>query len=306
MSKKQISYYIKCILIENNEISDYITFPRSFEKYRWYKPILVFIVGLIISIILMGIIILAFYGAYGMDFLRSISTGGYEVLNTELGQIIIDLGVIVLLPSLYIATKIVRDRPFSSYSSSRGGWNTKLYLKAFIIPFIIIGIVQAIEFAITGSHGFNHFTIMFLIITIIMVPIQCIAEEYVFRGLIMQTFGSWFKIPIAAIIIQSIFFAAVHGYNSLGIIEVLITGIILGFLTWKTNGIEVSSAMHSANNLSISLFVMFGLKSTTSTIQLNDFIISVILNIALFAIMYYVGEKTNWFGEVEETSQNLT
>lgn len=41
----------------NDKISDYITFPRTFEKYRWYKPILVFIVGFIIALILMAIII---------------------------------------------------------------------------------------------------------------------------------------------------------------------------------------------------------------------------------------------------------
>ena len=29
-------------------ISEFITFPKSFEKYRWYKPILVFIIALII------------------------------------------------------------------------------------------------------------------------------------------------------------------------------------------------------------------------------------------------------------------
>ena len=34
------------------EISEYITFPRTFEKYRWYKPILVFIIGAIIYLIL--------------------------------------------------------------------------------------------------------------------------------------------------------------------------------------------------------------------------------------------------------------
>ena len=27
------------------EISEYITFPRTFDKYRWYKPILVLIIG---------------------------------------------------------------------------------------------------------------------------------------------------------------------------------------------------------------------------------------------------------------------
>ena len=33
-------------------MTKFISFPKTFEKYRWYKPILVFIIGLIIMLIL--------------------------------------------------------------------------------------------------------------------------------------------------------------------------------------------------------------------------------------------------------------
>ena len=287
-------------MIENDEkISEYIDFPRTFEKYRWYKPILVLIVGLIIFLIFQVLLVLFFNAIYGWNFIMQIATGGYEVLNTEVGQIFTDLGVIVTIPALYFATKIVKDRPFSSYASSRGGWNFKLYFKALLIPFILFIIIEAIDVVFRGSNGTNHFTIPFFILCLILVPLQCIAEEYIFRGLFMQTFGSWFKIPILAIILQAVIFAAVHGYNSLGIIAVFISGIVFGFFTWKTNGIEVSSAIHTANNLSICLFVMFGLHSTSSTLELNDTIISVVFEIILLIIMYYVGKKTDWFGEIK-------
>ena len=288
-------------MTENNTISDYITFPKTFENYKWYKPILVFIVGLIITLILEVLVTIVFYFAFGSNFLISILSGGYEVLNTELGQIFADLGVIIMILSLYIASKIVKDRPFSSYASSRGGWNFKLYLKALVIPFVLTMIVQGIDVLANGVNGVSHFSILFLIITLIMVPIQCIAEEFVFRGLIMQTFGSWFKIPVLAIILQAIIFAASHGYNSLGVIEVGVSGLLLGVLTWKTNGIEVSSAMHTANNLSIALFVMFGLTTTSSTISTFDFIISIIFDLILFAVVYFVGKKTDWYGEIKES-----
>lgn len=289
---------------EKNKISDFITFPKTFDNYKWYKPILVFIVGFILSLIFMGIVLLIFWGSFGSNFVTSIGGGGYEVLNTEWGQIITDLGVIVLLPALYIASKIVKDRPFSSYMSSRGGWNFKLYFKALVIPFIVIAGFMGLSVISSGAEGVSHFSLLFLIITLIMVPIQCITEEFVFRGFLMQTFGSWFKIPVLAITIQAIIFAAVHGYNSLGIFEVFVSGLIMGVLTWKTNGIEVSSALHTANNLTIALFVMFGLQSTTSTINPTDFIMSIVLNIILFVILYFVGMKTQWFGEIKEDVEN--
>ena len=125
-------------MTEKNTISDYITFPTTFENYKWYKPILVFIVGLVMFAILSALLIAVFWVAFGSNFVMSIVTGGYEVMNTVWGQIFTDLGVIIMLPSLYLASKIVKDRPFSSYASSRGGFNFKLYLKAFAIPFALI------------------------------------------------------------------------------------------------------------------------------------------------------------------------
>jgi membrane protease YdiL (CAAX protease family) len=289
---------------ENNKITEFITFPKTFEKYKWYKPILVFIIGLILMFIFQGILLVVFGAIYGESAMDIITGGGYEVLNNKLGEIFTDLTVIVMIPALYIATKIVRDRPFSSYASSRGGWNFKLYLKALIIPFIALMIIQGIEIAIKGPEGTYHFSILFLIASLIFIPLQCIAEEYVYRGLIMQTFGSWFKIPVLAIVLQGIIFSVSHGYNSLGLVEVFVSGLIFGFLTWKTNGIEVSSAMHTANNFSISLFIMFGLRSATSSPQFNDVVISIVFDIILCAIMYYVIMKTDWFSEIKEDIQN--
>ena len=291
-------------MTENNKITEFITFPKTFEKYRWYKPILVFIIGLIIMLIFQLILMVVFGAIYGESAMDIITGGGYEVLNTNLGEIFTDLSVIVMIPALYIASKIVRDRPFSSYASSRGGWNFKLYLKALIIPFIALMVFQGIDVVINGADGTYHFSILFLIASLILVPLQCTAEEFVYRGLIMQTFGSWFKIPVLAIVLQAIIFSVSHGYNSLGLVEVFVSGLIFGFLTWKTNGIEVSSAMHTANNFSISLFIMFGLRSATSSPQFNDVVISIVFDIILCAIMYYVIMKTDWFSEIKEDTQN--
>ena len=57
-------------------------------------------------------------------------TGGYESFN-NLNFIVIAmlLSIVLYLPALYIATRILKYRPFSSFSSSRGGWNWKLFFK---------------------------------------------------------------------------------------------------------------------------------------------------------------------------------
>lgn len=278
---------------------DFIRFPRTFDNYKWYKPILVFIIALISFFVFQLIVVICFSRIYGFDLINTLMGSGYEAMNTEIGQIISDLSIIVIIPSVYIASKIVKDRPFSSYLSSHGGFNFKLYLKALIIPFIMYVIYESISVFINGINGINHFSILFLIVIIIIVPLQCIAEEIAFRGLIMQTLGSWIKIPVVVLIIQAIIFASLHAYNSLGIILIFVSGIIYGFFTWKTNGIEVSSALHTVNNFIIAVTVMLGLEQTSSTIGLFDLVISIVFEVILFALVYYVGEKTGWFGEIE-------
>lgn len=284
--------------MNDKEISDFITLPRTFEKYRWYKPILIFIIGFILMIIFQLLIEEIFSGFYGHDFVDNLMNGGYEVLNNAVAELFSDLGIIIMIPALYLASKIVRERPFSSYISTSGRWNFKLYLKALAIPLVLFIVFNAIDAAITGPEGTFQFSLFYLIVLIIFLPLQCIAEELVYRGFLMQAFGSWFKIPVVAIILQSVIFTISHGYNTFGLVEIFVSGIVFGFFTWKTNGIEVSSALHTANNLSLSLFVMIGIITPTSSPQLWESVVAIAFVVLLGVLMYFIGNKTDWFGEI--------
>ena len=284
-------------MTENN--TDFITYPKTFENYKWYKPILVLIVSIVAYVILIFLLTLVFGFISLGSYMISPMPLSHEVMADPSREIFTDLCLFMMVPALYFGSMIVKDRPFSSYLSTRGKWNYKLYLKAFIIPFIIVLLSALLPFNSQG--GVSNFSLLLLIATIIFIPLQCIAEEVIYRGFVMQTFGAWFKIPLAAIILQSVVFTIGHGYNIAGISEVFVSGIIYGIFTWKTNGIEVSSAMHTANNLAVSLFFMFGINGATSSLA-TDIIVAVGLDIVIAAIMYYVGKKTEWFGEIQETS----
>ena len=93
-------------MTENNEITEFITFPKTFENYRWYKPILVFIIGLILMFIFQGILLVVFGAIYGESAMDIITGGGYEVLNTNLGEIFSDLSVIVMIPPYILPLKL--------------------------------------------------------------------------------------------------------------------------------------------------------------------------------------------------------
>lgn len=278
---------------------EFITFPRNFEEYKWYKPLLVLIVGLIVYVILQTMIVAVFNMVYGENVLNSILSGGYETLDTSDASMYLSyLLVAILIPSIYIASRIVHDRPFSSYSSSRGGWNWKLYFKCLIIPLVIYIIYYDVSLVINPeSIQSSQISAVAVIVATVLIPAQCIAEEYIFRGYLMQTFGSWFKIPVLAVIIQAILFAVLHSYNSIGVISIFVSGIILGILAWRTNGLEAGSAIHSVNNLLLFYIVALGLGSTSSSISLWEFVCDFLITVISASAIYYIGNKKDWFSE---------
>ena len=44
---------------------------------------------------------------------------------------------------------------------------------------------------------------------------------------------------------------------------------------------------------------MFGIEVASSTVQLTDVAFGIVLQVVLFAAMYYAGQKTDWFGEIK-------
>ena len=205
----------------------------------------------------------------------------------------------LVLGILYL-TKIVKDRPFSSYSSSRGGWNWKLFFKCFLIAIVIVGIPALITNLVEGGgDGINRFTVLSFVALTIMGPLQCIAEEYIFRGFFLQTIGSWVKIPIVAIVVSALVFTAGHPYKLAGVISVLVSGLIWGFMVKTTRGLEASSAAHIANNMAVFYTMGFGIVKLTADVPVADMIVSVVKDAVYLIVIFIIARKTNWFNEVQ-------
>lgn len=286
--------------MSENNFSDFVTFPRTFEKYKWYKPLISLVLVLIVYFVFQIILLVVFNFIYGESVINGILFGGYETLNTSDASVYFSyISIAVFIPAIYIASKIVRDRPFSSYASSRGGWNWKLYFKCLLIPlavYIIVNVIS-IPFDNNPKTSTSQVSLITMVLSLILIPLQCIAEEYVFRGALMQALGSWFKIPILAIVIQAIIFALLHSYDALGVISIAISGVVYGLLAWRTNGIEAGAAIHSINNLMGFYIVALGLGSISSKVSLTEFIVDVALTLISAAALYYIGNKKGWFSE---------
>lgn len=277
-------------------VEDYITYPKTFEGYQWYKPIVTIVLTLVIYLILVSVEF-AVLPELGL-IPKEAPTGGYESFN-NLNFIVIAmlLSIVLYLPALYIATRILKYRPFSSFSSSRGGWNWKLFFKCLTVPLAVYIVYYLILLLIFPLNGIKPVDILPFVLLIIVVPLQCVAEEYIFRGLLMQTFGSWFNIPILAIVIQAIFFALIHDYNSLGVVATLFSGLLWGYVAWKTNGLEATSALHSVTNLCGLIVAGLGVSAIRTSIGIETLVLDILVTLVSAALLLFVAKRYNWFGE---------
>lgn len=281
--------------MSETNIKDYITIGREFENYKWHKPLVTIILSAVIFFILTFVLGAIFQLAFG-DISAGLSDS-YESLNTLGPASLFSYMILVItIPAIYLASRIVKDRPFSSYASSLGGWRWKLYFKCMAVP-LVIYVLFNIASSLTDGSAINiqQISPLMFIAFAITIPLQCIAEEYLFRGLIMQSFGSWFNIPILAIIIQALAFGATHSYNSIGVVTIILGGVVYGLLAWKTNGIEASSALHTINNLTVFITIYLGLSKTSTNVDIWAALFAFAIDLICLGLTYYVGSRYNWF-----------
>jgi membrane protease YdiL (CAAX protease family) len=98
-----------------------------------------------------------------------------------------------------------------------------------------------------------------LLMIVLLVPFQAAAEEYVFRGWLLQSIGSFtgegralgriFGSPWPAIIVSSVPFVAGHAYTDWGILDIGAFAVIAAWVTVRTGGLEAAIALHVVNNM---------------------------------------------------------
>ena len=296
----------------NAKEHSYPVYGRRFKTHRWYKPI---IVGLLFAVIYVLLSVAmefgALIGASGGSFPTSLQSIPSEIFNDSYDQMdlantwqsVVTLGGIALMiPSLWIAALIVRDRPFSSYSSARGGWNHKLFWRVFPIAFVCISVPILVDELFVHHHISDFdmdYTLASFAVVTVLAPLQCIAEEYIFRGLLMQTLGSWTRVPVIAVILQSALFALAHPYNNIGKMAIFVSGTVFALSAWLGRGIEVSSAYHICNNLTIFYLQGMNMTTITSTVTVRDLVFDAITGVVFVVIIFIVSRKTEWFSRVK-------
>ena len=180
------------------------------------------------------------------------------------------LSIALLLPVTLLAARLIQRRPAGTLSSVTGRlrWRWLLVCLPIALVAVVLFLVAGLGLtAGTGGDtdlagelaGWGPFAVSMLVL-LLVVPVQAAAEEYVTRGWLLQAVGVWFRSPWVPIAVQALVFAALHGWGTpWGFADLLVFGVVTGWLTVRTGGLEAAIALHVMNNLvSAALAAAYG------------------------------------------------
>jgi membrane protease YdiL (CAAX protease family) len=248
---------------------------RTAPNYRWWRPLVTGLIGfgffLGFTVVLTIVFVALVFLIPGQQHLLN-DLVAYRIDNSQ--PLILGLtlaSVAVLLPSVWLARRIMGPRPTGLIASVVGRlrWRWMLWLA---IPVVVaFGLSTVFSFFVQPLFGgdapravVTPNTWPVVIVSLLLVPVQAAAEEFVFRGYLMQTIGGWLKHPLFAILIPIPFFTFSHAYDVWGMIDVSVFALSATYLTWRTGGLEASIAAHTVNNTVIFIVGAFGLVDVNS------------------------------------------
>lgn len=164
------------------------------------------------------------------------------------------LGLATLIPiALGLLWAVHRVRPRYLLSvEGRPRWRFfGLTLAASLVIVSVVLLAQnasdgALDLTIRPQEG----AVWFLLVVLITSPLQAAAEEFFFRGYLMQAFGSMVRTPWFGIVMSALVFALFHGVQNVPLfLDRFAFGVLAGWLVYRTGGLEASIAAHIINNV---------------------------------------------------------
>jgi membrane protease YdiL (CAAX protease family) len=105
-----------------------------------------------------------------------------------------------------------------------------------------------------------------LAVIVVLVPVQAAAEEYFFRGFLMQLIGGYLRNPWFGVAITSVLFAVAHvDFQWTRLVSLTAFGVVAAVLTLYTGGLEAGIVLHTVNNV-----LAFGLGAVAGTPPTGD------------------------------------
>ncbi|MFJ3855790.1 lysostaphin resistance A-like protein [Streptomyces sp. NPDC090085] len=235
----------------------YHRMARAAGRHDWWRPLAG--TGLVVAgvfALMLGVFIASEVAGHLAG--RSLDADGVVSWGTHADLALSLASIAVALPVVLLAAHAVQGRPAGTVSSVEGRlrWRRLAVCLGLALPLVLLTMaVLALLPAAPGENGSTQWAgtrafLTGLAVLCVLVPFQAAAEEYVFRGWLLQAVGAWCRSPWVAVAPQAVLFAAAHGWGTVwGFADLVVFGAVTGWLTARTGGLEAAIALHVLNNL---------------------------------------------------------
>ena len=191
-----------------------------------------------------------------------------EAFDLPVGLLAVNLGTAALaLVAWLLVAGLHREQP-GWLSSVRPGMRWRYLLVCVPVAVIVLVGGQLLASPTLGWAPQPGFA-AFLLVILLTSPLQALGEELIFRGYLLQAFGSlasraWVG-PVAAAVV----FALFHGVqNSALFVDRLLLGLIAGVLVWRTGGLEAAVVAHAVGN--VATYTLAGATTSVAAVRAVD------------------------------------
>lgn len=220
----------------------------------------------VVTVVMIGLLVA------GTDPERWLGSMGQQISLDDPAKLAVELGLIaLLLPSVVLPVAVVWRRHVGYLHSVAGHlrwrWLGRCLGWAFTVVVVALSLAVAVALAagdetveatLPDARGWAA-----IAVAVALVPFQAAAEEYVFRGGLLQLIGSWTRRAAVPVLVTSLLFAAGHLYDFWGLVSVFGFGVVAAVVTIRTGGLEAAIALHIANNTVLMAFDVVGLVDST-------------------------------------------
>lgn len=172
----------------------------------------------------------------------------------------VNASMIMLLLGVLIVHIFLHQRPLRALVTTRKAisWGRMFQGGAVWVAIMIFGVLlEAALFpgAYVWSFEFQSW-FYFLLLAMLLTPLQCAAEELFFRGYFLQAMGRIFHQPLVPAALSGILFAIPHLLNPEAVVHGMVImavlyfvmGLLLALVALRDAGLELSIGLHTANN----------------------------------------------------------
>ena len=241
-------------------------------------------------------------------------TAQMQILESNYNLFLMLLGFVGMLLSVALCNKFINGNSFLSLTTSRNKVDFNRIFYSFILWSSISAFMIALGYFTAPENYIINFNLrpflILAVIVIILIPIQTSAEEYLFRGYMMQSLGSIVRNRWFPLIASSIAFGLLHSANpeiakfgNVVYIFYIGSGLFAGIMTLMDEGMELALGWHAANNMTAALLVTADwtalqthsvLKdiSNPDIMPLSDVLIPVLVFFPIMLLIF--AKKYNW------------